>query len=122
MCQRVGAAPGRFRSKADSCHESAVSRASCTSDAVDRVSCTYLEGRSMKHHSPQTPGGNFTARLSLIVALCLVLSNSAMAQTVTSSMQSRVNHVSGAATPEASLSAVNTDTGVSKKVNASASG
>ena len=74
----------------------------------------------MKHRSPQTLAG--TLMMSFGVALCLVLSTFTLAQTVTSSIQGRVYDSSGAAIPEASVIAVNTDTGVSRQVNASASG
>jgi Carboxypeptidase regulatory-like domain len=97
----------------------------------------------MTHRSPQTLAANFTsavpanratqrsasltsclfqARTWIVVALLLALATWACAQTVTSSIQGRVYDTSGAALPQASVTAVNTDTGVSRQVNASPSG
>ena len=74
----------------------------------------------MKHRFPQTLAGTFI--MSFSVALCLVLSTFTVAQTVTSSIQGRVYDTSGAAIPEASITVVNADTGISRQVSASPSG
>jgi hypothetical protein len=62
------------------------------------------------------------AAVALCLGLLLILSNSLMAQTVTSSVQGRVYDTTGAAIPEATVTAVNSDTGVSRTGNASATG
>ena len=63
-------------------------------------------------------------RLGAVICLLLFLaaSNWLQAQTVTSSIQGRVYDTTGAAIPEASVTAVNAETGVSHKTNASATG
>jgi Carboxypeptidase regulatory-like domain len=63
-------------------------------------------------------------RLGLAVCLGLLLAASSWleAQTVTSSVQGRVYDSTGAAIPEASVTAVNAETGISRAVNASATG
>ena len=99
----------------------------------------------MTHRSPQTLAGAFTSAgqkpaylenrasrsmraLWLLLCACMALvilvtlPNGAGAQTVTSSIQGRVYDASGAAIPEASVIAVNADTGVSRQVTASPSG
>src|SRR6266404_4773272 len=60
--------------------------------------------------------------LLLLLVLFLAASSWVGAQTVTSSIQGRVYDTTGAAIPEASVTAVNTETGVSHKTNASATG
>jgi hypothetical protein len=64
-------------------------------------------------------------RLGAVVCLLLLLLAASTwlgAQTVTSSIQGRVYDTTGAAIPEASVTAVNAETGVSHKTNASATG
>jgi hypothetical protein len=99
----------------------------------------------MTHRSPQVLADTFTSAVrpadnrsvrmpgwlrfscfrpgaSLALVLTLLLANWAAAQTVTSSVQGRVYDTSGAAIAEASVTAVNSETGVSRQATASATG
>ena len=84
----------------------------------------------MTHRSRQAHAGRFGSRKSTLfqtrtwVALALVLMFAGLmsAQTVTSSIQGRIYDTSGAAIPEASVTAVNSATGVSRQVTGSAAG
>jgi Carboxypeptidase regulatory-like domain len=65
--------------------------------------------------------GAVTYLLPFLILL-LAVSSWLEAQTVTSSIQGRVYDTTGAAIPDASVTAVNAETGVSRKTNASATG
>lgn len=74
-----------------------------------------------------TPGSIPSSRfrrstMVLWLGLLLILSNWLTAQTVTSSVQGRVYDTTGAAIPEATVTAVNAETGVSRTSSASATG
>ena len=58
----------------------------------------------------------------MAVVLLLIFSSSMKAQTITGSIQGRIYDTSGAAIAEASITAVNPATGISRQVNASATG
>src|SRR5260370_34325356 len=64
----------------------------------------------------------FQRRMWLALCLLAVATSWLGAQTVTSSIQGRVYDTTGAAIPDASVTAANTETGVSHKTTASATG
>src|SRR5258708_1538889 len=135
MCRSTGAASRGFRVQADSDH----ARARNTSDADSAVAAWRNRTRIARRNSMAiqyvvesdagTPGSVQSSlfqrrRLGAVTCLLLFLAASSWlgAQTVTSTLQVRVSDATGAVISEASVTAINTDTGLKRSVTANAVG
>src|SRR5882762_6529743 len=135
MCRSIGAASRGLRIEAHSDHARARGTSGADSSIATRATRRdFRRGNSMAvqyvlESDAGIPGSVQSSsfhrrRLGAVVCLLLLLAASSWlgAQTVTSTLQGRISDATGAVIPEASVTALNADTGLKRTVTANAVG